>query len=272
MSGRRLPSSPAAQLGSWAGQARGEADQEQRREIARRSGGLKMRVDHVDFFALQVGEENRHEARMPPPELLPTQTLRESWEVDPRLAELELTRKGLLQVAAVATDAAATATPHHCANAAGTFAYQHGSWALRDEFVGPKWKLDRPNNVEAIWNENRKVRVIYTNVDIACDDDQKPQPRSDKGAGAERVCSGNLFGRLPSYYSKQYAGESTYYLMVDESGRAELTRVVISGGTFSQFVERIYLIDDEDLEGDRLSFAAYDAVSDFDPVVTRKSA
>ena len=209
---------------------------------------------------------------MPPPELLPTKTLREPWEVDPRLGELGLTRKGLLRVAHVANDAASTATPYHCANAAGTFSYQYGSWALRDEFVGPEWKLERPNNVEAIWNENRKVRVLYSNVDTACDDDQKPQPRSDKGAGAERVCGGNLFGKLPSYYLKQYAGESTYYLMVDEAGRAELTRVVISGGAFSQYIERIYLIDDEEPGSGGLSFTADDAVSDFDPVITRKSA
>jgi hypothetical protein len=204
-------------------------------------------------------------------ELLATQILREPWEVDPRLAELGLTRKGLLRVAAIATDAAMTATPYHCANAAGTFAYQYGSWALRDEFVGPDWKLNRPNNVEAIWNESRRVRVIYSNVDVARDDEQKPQPRSDKGAGAERVCGGNLFGELPTYYSKQYAGESTYYLMVDETGRAELTRVVISAGAFSQYIERIYLIDDEDPRDGGLSFEADDAVTDFDPVVIRKT-
>jgi hypothetical protein len=209
---------------------------------------------------------------MPSPDLLPTKTLREPWEVDPRLVEMDLTRKGLLRVAHIATDAASTATPFHCANAAGTFSYQYGSWAMRDEYVGPKWKMERPNNVEAIWNENRKIRIIYSNVDIACDDDQKPQPRTDKGAGAERVCSGNLFGDLPSYYLKQHAGESTYYLMVDNAGRAELTRVVISGGAFSQFIERIYLTDDEEPGGGGLSFTADDAASDFDPVVTRKSA
>ena len=60
--------------------------------------------------------------------------------------------------------------------------------------------------------------------------------------------------------------------MVDDFGRAELTRVVISGGTFSQYIERIYLIDDEEPGGRGLPFAADDAASDFDPVVTRKSA
>jgi hypothetical protein len=202
-------------------------------------------------------------------DLAATQILREPWEVDPRLAELGLTRTGLLRVAAVASDAARTATPHHCANAAGTFAYQYGSWALRDEYVGPLWKMERPKNVEAIWNEGRKVRVIYSNVDIARDFEQKPQPRSDKGAGAEHVCGGNLFGNLPTYYSTQYAGECTYYLMVDDVGRAELTRVVISGGMFAQYIERIFLIDDDDPQDRGLSFDTDDAVKDFDPIIIR---
>jgi hypothetical protein len=202
-------------------------------------------------------------------DLVETQVLREPWEVDPRLAELGVTRKGLLRVAAMATDAAGTATPYHCANAAGTFAYQYGSWALRDEFVGPVWKMERPNNVEAIWNESGKVRIVYSNVDIARDIEQKPQPRSNKGAGAERICGGNLFGELPTYYSERYAGESTYYLMVDEAGRAELTRVAISAGVFAQYIERIFLIDDNAPHDGGLSFETDDAVSDFDPVIIR---
>jgi hypothetical protein len=199
-----------------------------------------------------------------------TQILREPWDVDRRLAELGLTRKSLLKVVAVATSEAATVTPYHCANAAGTLSYQHGTWALRDEFVGPVWTLERPNNVEAIWNDSIRVRIVFSNVDIACDDDQRPKPRSDKGTGAERVCVGNLFGSLPSYAPRQYAGEATYYLMVDQRGAAELTRPVISGGMFSTYIERIYLTEGADLPGEGLSFATDDAVTDFDPVIVRK--
>jgi hypothetical protein len=72
-----------------------------------------------------------------------TKILREPWDVDRRLAELRLTREGLLNVVAVALVEAANATPYHCANAAGTFSYQHGTWALRQEFVEGEWTLDR---------------------------------------------------------------------------------------------------------------------------------
>src|SRR5690349_11094394 len=118
---------------------------------------------------------------------------REPWEVAARLAELQLTLDGLLRVRSIAIAASADATPFHPANAPGTFAYQHGTFALRKEFVGKVWRLERPDGVEAIVNEALKVRVVFANVDIACDDDIKPKPRSRKGSGAERVCMGNLF-------------------------------------------------------------------------------
>lgn len=205
-----------------------------------------------------------------PPEPVETIILREPWDVDPRLVELGLDRKKLLTVVAVAVNEAANVTPHHCANAAGTLAYQHGTWALRNEFVGTDWVLDRPNNVEAIWNEFRKVRVVFSNVDVSCNDEQAPKPRSEKGAGAERVCVGNLFGSLPRYAPRQYAGEATYYLMTDEKGAAELTRPVISGGTFSSYVERIYLTDGSDLPDKISSFDTDDAVGGFDPLIVRR--
>jgi hypothetical protein len=60
---------------------------------------------------------------------------REPWEVGARLAELQLGPIGrLLRVRSIAISASADATPFHPANAAGTFAYQHGTFALRDEF------------------------------------------------------------------------------------------------------------------------------------------
>lgn len=232
-------------------------------------------------------DEGLDPAAPPDPDPVETIILREPWEVDPRLIELGLgsvekdlgsvdkpiqVRKKLLTVVAIAANEVANVTPHHCANAAGTLAYQHGTWALRNEFVEPKskWTLERPNNVEAIWNESLKVRVVFCNVDIACDDDRSPKPRSEKGAGAERVCSGNLFGSLPRYAPRQYAGEATYYLMVDERGAAELTRPVVSSGTFSAYVERIYLTDGSDLPDKISSFDTDDAVGGFDPLIVRK--
>lgn len=203
--------------------------------------------------------------------MIEIQTLREPWEVDSRLAQMGLGKKTLLECVSVAVSAAADVTPFHAANAAGTFSYQHGTWALRDRHAGTDWVLDRTESVEAIKNERLKIRIIFSNVDIACSDDQKPKPRSRKGAGSERVCIGNLFGdNLPEYAPNQPDGWATYYLMVDERGASELTRPVVKGGTFTAWIERIYLSDGSDLEIDILDLDDGVRADEFDPLVARK--
>lgn len=198
---------------------------------------------------------------------------REPWEVAERLAQLQLgTIKQLLRVRSVAISASADATSFHPANAAGTFAYHHGTFALRYEYVGKVWRLERPDGVETIVNKALKVRVVFANVDIACDDDLKPKPRSPKGAGAERVCVGNLFGSLPEFAPRQADGWATFYLMVDERGAAELTRPVVKNKTFTAYIERNYLSNGDDLDHDRemLPVTDGDVADDFDPEVVRK--
>lgn len=203
--------------------------------------------------------------------LIETVTFRDPWDVERRLSELQAgPRHRLLKIRSVAISASADATAFHPANAAGTLSYQHGTWALRDEFVGDGWELDRTNGVEAIRNDKTKVKVVFANVDIACNDEQKPKPRSRKGAGAEQACIGNLFGTLPEYASRQPDGWATYYLMVDENGAAELTRPVVEGGTFTLYPERIYLSDGTDMDREPIALDDGDAAEDFDPQVIRK--
>src|SRR6266508_3970919 len=115
---------------------------------------------------------------------------REPWDTDSRLAELKLERKRLLTVRDVALHEGANATAFHPANSAGTFAYHHGTWALRDQNVGKDWVEDRSDGIEAICNEALKIKIAFCNVDLACQDDPLPQPRSRKGAGAERASGG----------------------------------------------------------------------------------
>jgi len=207
------------------------------------------------------------------PDIVKTTVRREPWEVDPRLKELELVRKGLLTVRDVALSEAANATPFHPANAAGTFSYHHGTWALRDQFVGPKsnWVEDRVDGIEAIRNDALKIKIAFSNVDLACDDHQLPKPRSRKGAGAERA-SGGLFPDLPHYAPRMTGEYALYYLMVDEDGAAELTRPVLRGGTFVAAVERIYLSFGGDDGGGSglLEDDGTGPTEGFDPQVARK--
>lgn len=198
-----------------------------------------------------------------------TRVRKEQWDVDRRLAELGLIRPGLLRVVDVALSAAARATPFHPANAAGTFSYQDGTWALRDEFHNNGWEVDRSDAVEAIRRPSYGIKVVFSNVDLACDDNQPPRARSRKGAGAERACIGNLFGFLPTVARPPSGEWKTYYLMVDAQGACELSLTTISGGNFDTPVERIYLSDGSDFDGSRLMLDDGEA-EDFDPQVERK--
>ena len=199
-----------------------------------------------------------------------TQVWKDSWDIDRRLGELGLSQTGLLNVVSVALSAASDATPFHPVNAAGTFAYQSGTWALRDEFVEEGWQIDRLDAVEAIKHETLKIKVVFSNVDLACDDDHYPKARSRKGAGAQRACEGNLFEYLP-HFAKEQSGEwATFYLMVDAQGAAELSRTVIKGSNFDAPIERIYLTDGSEFDGELLSLDEGDYADDFDPLVARK--
>jgi hypothetical protein len=196
---------------------------------------------------------------------------KEHWEVDARLADLALTRSGLLKVRTIAMGAGADATPYHPINAPGTLAYQHGTFALRDEFVGEHWIVARPEGVEAIYNARANVMVAFANVDVACSDTIDPKPRSRKGAGAERLAQYNLFGSsLPQFAPRSAGGVLMLYLMVAENGAAELTAAVVENGTFTAFLERNYLSGGTDLDGDQKYVDIDGPTDNFDPQVVRK--
>lgn len=201
-----------------------------------------------------------------------TVVVREPWDVDRRLSEMDLTRAGLLAARDVAVLESANATAFHPANAPGTFSYHYGTWSLRDQFVGKAgWVLDRADGIEAIRNDRLKLKVAFCNVDEACNDFHSPKPRSEKGAGAKRACGGSLFGELPQFAARPAGDYALYYLMVDENGAAELTRPVVKAGTFVA-IERLYLSDGGD---DGLKLLGEDSdggsAAHFDPQVIRKA-
>jgi hypothetical protein len=204
-------------------------------------------------------------------EKIETKTHKDWQSAKQRLVELELDIISLLDVRDIALNAAADATPFHPATAPGTLAYFQGTWALRNTFVKPdtNWSKVCLNGVEAIENDNLKIRVIFANVDIACNDDYKPKPRSRKGAGSERICMGNLFENLPEYAPIQ-RGWGTYYLMVSHNGEVELTMPVVKHGTFTAWLERIYISDGKDFDPTITPNNNEDTLDNFDPIVIRK--
>jgi hypothetical protein len=214
--------------------------------------------------------------------IIQTDVLCEPVDVVQRLRACGLDRDKLIEVARRAVYASRDCTPNHPANAPGTFSYQYGTQALRDLFVGKDWAVDRTDSIESIWNEERRIRVAYQNVDMACDLNRLPKPKSIKGEGSERVCKGNqlaLFADLPLFARLPKAGDVTLYLMVSQDGldvRVELSRPVIENKKFATFIERIFLLREGEWEDGLLKSksegAAADdfAADDFNVVVSRK--
>lgn len=195
-------------------------------------------------------------------------------DVDHRLAAMSLNREGLLRVRDVALGAAADATPYDPANAAGTFAYIYGVRGLRFEFVGQDWQLERVENMEFIKNEALGMRVGFCNVRPSASEANGPKAKSPKGAGAERACQYNLaldFGdsSLPDLpvADKDY---STYFLMVERDGKAELSRPIVKSGNFVDYLERLCISDGSDFESDLKPLIDDGDPDVFDPVVARR--
>lgn len=200
--------------------------------------------------------------------------LKEPWDVDRRLTELGLTKEGLIRAVQVARAERNNATALHPAKAPGTFAYHHTIAAIRREFIGVEWEIDRSDGIETIRNDALGVKVSFCNVDVACGKEH-PKPRSEKGAGAERASCPTLFDYagaegLRPMVRVPVGGSALFYLMVDQQGRAELTRPVIARRTFVAAVERIFLIEDGEDEATVMPIETDGIADGFEPQIVRK--
>ncbi len=207
-------------------------------------------------------------------EHIETCILQDPADTNRRLSELGLTKEGLIRAVYVSRAERNNATGLHPANAAGTFSYHHGVAAIRREYLSDEWEIDRRDGIEAIRNDAVGIKVTFCNVDEACGRDH-PRPRSEKGAGAERASGPNLFehygaGELVAHAPMPVDGPALFYLMVDQNGRAELTRPVIARRTFVAAVERIFLIKEVEENGAILPLDANDIADDFEPLIVRK--
>jgi hypothetical protein len=121
----------------------------------------------------------------------------------------------------------------------------------------------------------RSVRALYLpTLMLLATMNTSQRRRSDKGAGAERLCAGNgLFDDLRRFVDAGAAndgGWTTYYLMVAPNGAAELSRAMVEDGRFTKFIERLYLSDGSDLDTEPKLLDDDERVDEFDPKVARK--
>lgn len=171
-------------------------------------------------------------------------------EVKSKLAQLDLTKDSLSDVAKRAVAQKFTAVSNHPRNAPGTFAYHEGVKALRDIFVGNNWEKQTEKNIEYIFNPNKKIKVIYQNVDFACIDDYDPQPISKHGGTAKRsaISSNQL-----ELFKLERPISNVYVFCVSEkdgvvNAELSLPTDISPKGYMSNFSERIFILMDYSFE------------------------
>ncbi|OJT99173.1 MAG: hypothetical protein BGN83_18210 [Rhizobium sp. 63-7] len=197
-------------------------------------------------------------------------------EVAQYVEDLNLSVPGLLAVRDAAYAQRNDASPLMAINAPGSLAYHYGVLEIRQQFLGEFWQIDRIAGIEGISHTSRNMKLAFQNVDEACSKIFDPKPCSDKGAGAERECEGNLFEAsgvsAPKMVRITKVHKASYYVMVDEKGAVELSRPVIENGRYSGFIERVFISDGSDIGGLKLDIdgGAPPPINDFDVTIARR--
>lgn len=197
-------------------------------------------------------------------------------EVGRFLAGLDLSINGILSIRDAAYTHRVDASPLMALNAPGSLAYHFGVLELRQQFLGGAWEIDRIAGIEGISHTRRKIKIGFQNVDVACSRVTDPKPCSEKGAGAERECSGNLFEfsgvSAPKMVRLASNNKMSYFVMVDERGAVELSRPVIENGKYAGFLDRIFVSDGSDIGGLGLGLDgdAPPPIDDFDVSIVRR--
>ena len=116
---------------------------------------------------------------------------------------------------------------------------------------------------------------MFQNVDVACSKVTDPKPRSEKGAEAERECQGNLFEfygiAVPEKVRNDKTSRAVHFIMVDERGAVEVSRPVLEGGKFIQFIQRLFVSDGSELEQIKITGSDIsEPIDDFDIAISRR--
>ncbi|MBN4050487.1 hypothetical protein JYU13_00105 [Gammaproteobacteria bacterium AH-315-M22] len=199
----------------------------------------------------------------------------DSWQIDSKLSYFGITKQELISVAIRAVTSRNDATPFDPINAPGQLSYISGTGAIRAILI-PKgdWAIDRTDNVEATFNKKLNVKIIFQNVDHACAK-ASPKAISGKGSASKRLVENNagfLWEEMEDEYITQ-VNTSVWFFCVSVNGdeiRAELSRPsAIEGKQFGEFLERIFIITDDDYNPITDDDTNFDE-QDFDIQVTRK--
>jgi hypothetical protein len=211
--------------------------------------------------------------------MLATKIYREDWEVEPRLAQLETSKAEMIEIIRRAVAARNDATDDDPITAPGTLSYIFGVRAVRRTFRKKGWAIYRAENIEATYNSENGIKIVFQNAESAADPLQLPQAVRQKGPASVRavdIGQGSLFPPDEDEEERSKAQLATVWIIfVHANGddiRAELScpRPMVDG-IFVSFHERIFIIKPGDWT--EIAFKdddAPDPAQDFEINVTRK--
>lgn len=192
---------------------------------------------------------------------LQTRILKDNDDIVSRLEHMSLEHRRLIAAGGAAMAGRGRASALHSGTAKGTFTYHDGVEGLRAEIIGRGgWSIYSEGGLEGIVNDELKLIVLVKTVDRCCSDFHQPRTRPI-GANSEKICKGaSLFEhvgadlpaitaiREPGSVNLRTARFSVYYLMIDPQGRLELSMPVFEDKKIKTCVERIYLVQEADLD------------------------
>lgn len=192
-------------------------------------------------------------------------TLKNKVEVNNRLEGMGIPRDALIEVVMAMVGAKKDCTDNDPPSAPGWLSWCFGTRRLRQVMRSIEgWEKDDTDQISSVVNKTIGVKIVVSNTDDATGmdiSDRKPQNRSQKGAATDRIISTNQQSFLDILEESlniaqqpkvlQIKGSiTTFHLCVYHEGdvvRAELSCPVKSeNGFFTDFIERIFLITDED--------------------------
>jgi hypothetical protein len=208
--------------------------------------------------------------------------IKDEWAVRNRLhAMFGVTLEEVILIVREVVGARADAVENDPINAAGSFAYIHGTRNVRALLRSKGWLLHRKDNMELVRHPDRPLTLGYQNVDLAASEGHNPQAISAKGRAAERAieeAQGSFMDKLVPPQPGQMPPPilaGLWHFCVSVFGndvRAEISLSTgLIGGNFEGFVERIFILKKGDWEAMNIRPDLRSDAVDFEPIIRRKT-
>lgn len=170
-----------------------------------------------------------------------------------------VTKNELIEVIKQTLLARSDVTDYHAINAKGTYSYHEGIRYLRELLVHRGWKIDRPNNLEAVTNKDETISLVFQNAIHASHPAAVPQPISKKGPGCKKAVEERMDDMFSDEKKRFEDGEQLnnflwfFCVAINEvNGQLFVSAELfcpkrITDQFFDDYVERIVILRDENM-------------------------